>query len=66
MKENLSQASIEPLLNYFEELILLNKEEKGLVTQFFHARLYRKRQYALQEGNAVSYTHLTLPTILLV
>ena len=28
MKENLSQASIEPLLSYFERLIPLNKEEK--------------------------------------
>jgi CRP/FNR family transcriptional regulator, anaerobic regulatory protein len=51
MKENLSEASIEPLLNYFERLIPLNKEEKELVTQNFHPRLYRKRQYVLQEGN---------------
>jgi CRP-like cAMP-binding protein len=51
MKENLAEASIEPLLNYFERLIPLNKEEKGLVTQNFHPRLYRKRQYVLQEGN---------------
>lgn len=56
MKENLSQASIEPLLNYFERLIPLNKEEKELVTQSFHPRLYRKRQYLLQEGNTC--THL--------
>ena len=51
MKENLSQTSVEPLLNYFERLIPLNKEEKELVTQNFHSRLYRKRQYVLQEGN---------------
>jgi len=51
MKVNLSQASIEPLLNYFEKMISLNKEEKELVTQYFHPRLYRKRQYVLQEGN---------------
>jgi CRP/FNR family transcriptional regulator, anaerobic regulatory protein len=51
MKENLSQASIEPLLNYFDRLIPLNKEEKELVTENFHPRLYRKRQYVLQEGN---------------
>ena len=51
MKENLAQASIEPLLNYFERLIPLNKEEKELVTQNFHPRLYRKRQFVLQEGN---------------
>ena len=51
MKENLSQASIEPLLDYFDRLIPLNKEEKELVTEKFHPRLYRKRQYVLQEGN---------------
>jgi CRP-like cAMP-binding protein len=51
MKENLSQASVEPLLNYFERLIPLNREEKELVTEKFHPRLFRKRQYALQEGD---------------
>jgi CRP/FNR family transcriptional regulator, anaerobic regulatory protein len=51
MNENLSQASIEPLLNYFERLIPLNKAEKDLVTEKFHPRLYRKRQYVLQEGD---------------
>lgn len=51
MKEDLALASIEPLLNYFERLIPLSKEEKELVTQNFHPRLYRKRQYVLQEGN---------------
>jgi len=54
MKENLSQTSVEPLLNYFERLIPLNKEEKELVTKNFHSRLYRKRQYVLQEGNICS------------
>jgi CRP/FNR family transcriptional regulator, anaerobic regulatory protein len=51
MTENFPQASIEPLLSYFDRLILLNEEEKELVTQYFHPRLYRKRQYVLQEGN---------------
>jgi CRP/FNR family transcriptional regulator, anaerobic regulatory protein len=51
MKENLSQASVEPLLNYFEQLIPLNKEERKLVTELFQPRLYRKRQYALQEAD---------------
>ncbi|HKH59775.1 MAG TPA: Crp/Fnr family transcriptional regulator [Flavitalea sp.] len=50
MKENLSHASIEPLLNYFDRLIPLNQEEKDLVTAKFHPRLFRKRQYVLQEG----------------
>lgn len=51
MKENLSQASIEPLLSYFDHLIPLNKEEKELVTEKFRPRLYRKKQYVLQEGD---------------
>jgi CRP/FNR family transcriptional regulator, anaerobic regulatory protein len=51
MKENLSEASIEPLLSYFAHLIPLNKEEKELVTQKFRPRLYRKKQYVLQEGD---------------
>ena len=51
MKENLPQTSIEPLLSYFDRLLPLNNEEKELVTQNFHPRLYRKRQFVLQEGN---------------
>ena len=51
MDKDLSQASIEPLLNYFDRLIPLNKAEKELVTEKFHPRLYRKRQYVLQEGD---------------
>jgi len=51
IKENLLQASIEPLLSYFDRLIPLNKEEKELVTSKFHSRLYRKRQFILQEGD---------------
>lgn len=51
MKENLSQNSIEPLLIYFDRLLPLSKDEKKLVTETFHPRLFRKRQYILQEGN---------------
>lgn len=51
MKENLSQASVEPLLNYFDRLMPLDKEEKELVIEKFHPRLFRKRQYVLQEGD---------------
>lgn len=51
MKENIAQASIEPLLQYFDRLIPLSREEKELIAGKFHPRLYRKRQYALQEGD---------------
>lgn len=46
-----TQASIEPLLDYFNRLILLDNEEKQLVANSFQPRLYRKRQYVLQEGD---------------
>ncbi|HEY8918641.1 MAG TPA: Crp/Fnr family transcriptional regulator [Chitinophaga sp.] len=47
---------VEPLLLYFNGLIPLKNEEKELVQAKFHHRLYRKRQYVLQEGDVC--THL--------
>jgi len=44
-------ASIEPLLSYFDRSIPLNTEEKELVRAKFHPRLFRKRQFVLQEGD---------------
>lgn len=51
MKENLLQASSEPLLSYFNNTIPLNAEETQLVTELFKSRLYRKKQYVLQEND---------------
>ena len=50
-KEDLFIKQIQPLLDYFQKIIPLNKEEKLLVTELFKPRLYRKRQYVLQEGD---------------
>lgn len=50
-KEVQLQANIDPLLHYFSKFIPLNSEEKKLVTALFKPRLYRKRQYVLQEGD---------------
>src|SRR6476619_7575865 len=60
MKENLSLTSAEPLLGYFERLIQLNKEERALVTEKFHPRLFRKRQYVLQEGNTCTHFYFVV------
>ncbi|MFI5407146.1 MAG: Crp/Fnr family transcriptional regulator, partial [Nitrososphaerales archaeon] len=60
MKENLAQTSIEPLLNYFEKMMSLSNEEKELVTQYFHPRLYRNRQYVLQEGNVCNQMYFVV------
>lgn len=46
-----AQDSIDVLINYFNQMIALTKEEKELVKGKFHHRLYRKRQYVLQEGD---------------
>lgn len=49
--DNVIHTQIEPLLDYFHNVIPLNNEEKQLVTELFKPRLYRKRQYVLQEGD---------------
>lgn len=51
MNKEINPDSIEPLLNYFHELIPLNEIEKELVRLNFHPRLFRKRQFVLQEGD---------------
>lgn len=60
MKENLSEASIEPLLNYFENKIPLNNEERELVREKFRSRLYRKKQYVLQEGDVCTHINFVV------
>jgi CRP-like cAMP-binding protein len=52
MNEKVLQTSTEPLLDYFRKRgYVLNDFEKSLVQENFHSRLYRKRQYVLQEGD---------------
>lgn len=50
-KDDIINSQIEPLLDYFQKVIRLNNDEKQLVTELFKPRLYRKRQYVLQEGD---------------
>lgn len=54
-EDTLSFKQIQPLLDYFQQLIPLNKDEKLLVTELFKTRLYRKRQYVLQEGDVCNH-----------
>jgi len=54
MKENQKQHNSNLLLEYFDRLLPLDEAEKKLVTERFHPRLYRKRQYSLQEGDMKS------------
>jgi CRP/FNR family transcriptional regulator, anaerobic regulatory protein len=48
---NFLLSQIQPLLDYFHQLIPLNIMEKQQVIELFKPRLYRKRQYVLQEGD---------------
>jgi len=60
MKGKIQRASIEPLLDYFDRLFPLNKEEQELVTEKFHSRLFRKRQYVLQEGDVCTHFYFVV------
>ena len=51
MKENLLHSSTNPLIEYFERSFPLNEKEKELIREKFHSRLFRKKQFVLQEGD---------------
>lgn len=51
MTDNLSHASTEPLIVHLARSFSLNEEEKELVNAKFYSRLYRKKQFVLQEGD---------------
>jgi CRP/FNR family transcriptional regulator, anaerobic regulatory protein len=52
--------TIEPLINYFNGLIPLNEAEALLVAEKFRSRLFRKRQYVLQEGDICTQFYFVL------
>ncbi|MCZ2101031.1 MAG: Crp/Fnr family transcriptional regulator [Chitinophagales bacterium] len=54
-KDNIIGAQINPLMAYFDQVIPLNAEEKTYVAKSFQPRLYRKRQYVLQEGDVCKH-----------
>jgi len=55
-----AQDSIDVLIGYFDKMIPLNDEEKELVKGKFYHRLYRKRQYVLQEGDVCGYMNFVV------
>lgn len=48
-------TTVQSLLDYFNNLIPLNKEEKDLVRAKFHPHLFLKKQFALQHGDTCQY-----------
>jgi CRP-like cAMP-binding protein len=56
MKEKTDKSgSTKPLIIYFENMVPLTAEEKELINSKFQSRLYRKRQFILQEGDVCKY-----------
>lgn len=51
MKAASPQSPIEPLIAHFEGMLALTDDEKQLLASKFQSRLYRKRQFVLQEGD---------------
>jgi CRP-like cAMP-binding protein len=54
MKNKPRNNSIELLVKYFDNILVLNEDEKELVKSIFQPRLYKKRQFLLQEGDVSS------------
>ena len=55
MKESQSHSTTEPLLEHFSRSFLLSEEERELIRAKFHSRLFRKRQFVLQEGDVCTH-----------
>ena len=60
MKPNPAEATVEPLIAYFDKLIPLDVKEKQLVSELFKPRLYRKKQYVLQEGDQCNHMNFVV------
>jgi CRP-like cAMP-binding protein len=60
MKDKIQKASIESLLIYFDHLLPLNKGEQELVIEKFHPRVFRRRQYVLQEGDVCNQFYFVI------
>lgn len=51
MKDESDKSAAAPLIAYFQNMLPLTEEEVELVSSKFQPRLYRKRQFILQEGD---------------
>ena len=60
MKNSTAAATVEPLLEYFDNMLPLTREEKERVAAGFHPRLYRKRQFLLQEGDVCTQMYFVV------
>lgn len=55
-----SNNSVTVLNTYFEKMLSLTDEEKAFISEKFQPRLYRKRQYVLQDGDVCNVFNFVL------
>ncbi len=55
-----NNATIQPLLDYFNKLIPLSTGEQELVRAKFHPHLFLKKQFALQHGDVCEYFYFVV------
>lgn len=55
MQDTDAATTVQPLLDYFERLIPLSKEEKDFIRSKFHPHLFIKKQFVLQHGQVCEY-----------
>ncbi|WP_336518043.1 Crp/Fnr family transcriptional regulator [Pollutibacter soli] len=54
------ESSVDLLLSHFVSLISLDQAEKDIVVASFHPRLFRKKQYLLQEGDICTHLYFVV------
>src|SRR5689334_17063825 len=60
MSKKIAQYTAKPLVAYFDKLKSLSPEEKEIISVKFHPRLFRKRQFVLQEGNVCTQMYFVV------
>ena len=60
MNTNSNTASSQALLDYFNKLIPLSRDEQELVKAKFHPHLFLKKQFALQHGDVCEYFYFVV------
>lgn len=60
MSEEKLQSSVEPLIKYLNSIYPLDQNEAALASACFKPRLYRKRQYVLQDGDTCNHFNFVI------
>ncbi len=58
--EHKDETAVKSLIDFFGKIISLKDEEKQIINEFFQPRLYRRRQYLLQEGDSCRHLNFVV------